>query len=58
MIDKHSYKQVNLKVEPKSFLYEFLNSGDPLYLNLFPSNSYNRGKFLAKKYVTKGLPTI
>ena len=30
-IDKHSYEQVHLKVEPKSFLYEFLNSGDPLY---------------------------
>ena len=27
MIDKHSYEQVHLKVEPKSFLYEFLNSG-------------------------------
>ena len=32
MIDKHSYEQVHLKVEPKSFLYEFLNSGDPLYV--------------------------
>ena len=32
MIDKHSYEQVHLKVEPKSFLYEFVNSGDPLYL--------------------------
>ena len=29
MIDKHSYEQVHLK----SFLYEFLNSGDPLYLD-------------------------
>ena len=29
-IDKHSYEQVHLKLEPKSFLYEFLNSGDPL----------------------------
>ena len=29
-IDKHSYEQVHLKVEPKSFLYKFLNSGDPL----------------------------
>ena len=27
MIDRHSYEQVHLKVEPKSFLYEFLNSG-------------------------------
>ena len=31
MTDRHSYEQVHLKVEPKSFLYEFLNSGDPLY---------------------------
>ena len=31
MIDKHSYEHVHLKVEPKSFLYEFLNSGDPMY---------------------------
>ena len=31
-IDKHSYEQDHLKVEPKSFLYEFLNSGDPLYV--------------------------
>ena len=30
-IDKHSYEQVHFKVEPKSFLYEFLKSGDPLY---------------------------
>ena len=30
MIDRHSYEQVHLNVEPKSFLYEFLNSGDPL----------------------------
>ena len=30
-IDKHSYEQVYLEVEPKSFLYEFLNSRDPLY---------------------------
>ena len=34
MIDRHSYEQVHLKVEPKSFLYEFLNSGDPLYYSL------------------------
>ena len=32
MIDKHSYEQVHLKAEPKSFLYELINSGDPLYL--------------------------
>ena len=31
MIGKHSYGQVDLKVEPNSFLYEFFNSGDPLY---------------------------
>ena len=31
-IDKHSYEQVHQKVEPKSFLYKFLNSGDPLYV--------------------------
>ena len=34
-IDKYSYEQVLLKVEPKSFLYEFLNSGDPLYVSEF-----------------------
>ena len=39
MIEKHSYEQIHLKVEPKSFLYEFLNSGDPLYLALFFSDS-------------------
>ena len=33
MIDKHTYEQVHLKVEPKGFLYEFLNSGDPLYMS-------------------------
>ena len=27
--------QVHLNVEPKSFLYEFLNSGDPLYSACF-----------------------
>ena len=42
MIDRHSYEQVHLKVEPKSFLYEFLNSGDPLY----PSSS-KTGKLMA-----------
>ena len=35
MTDKHSYEQVHLKVEPKSFLYKFLNSGDPLYCTQF-----------------------
>ena len=33
MIDRHSYEQVYLKVESKSLLYEFLNSGDPLYFH-------------------------
>ena len=28
------------------------------YFQIFPSNSYNRWKFLAEKYVIKGLPTI
>ena len=31
MIDKHFFEQIFQKVEPESFLYEFLNSGDPLY---------------------------
>ena len=31
MIDKHFFEQTFCKVEPESFLYEFLNSGDPLY---------------------------
>ena len=30
MIDKHSCEQVHLEVKPKSFLYDFLNSGDTL----------------------------
>ena len=30
VIDKHLYEQIFRKVEPESFLYEFLNSGDPL----------------------------
>ena len=38
MIDKHSYEQVHLNVEPKS-LYEFLNSGDQLYSRFDSSNS-------------------
>ena len=33
MIDRHSYEQVHLKVEPKSFSYEFLYSRDPLYVS-------------------------
>ena len=40
MIDRHSYEQVYLKVEPKSFLYEFLNSGDPLQSNLSVCSFY------------------
>ena len=30
VIAKHLYEQIFRKVEPESFLYEFLNSGDPL----------------------------
>ena len=30
VIDNHFFEQVFRKVEPESFLYEFLNSGDPL----------------------------
>ena len=30
VIDKHLYEQIFRKVEPESFLYKFLNSGDPL----------------------------
>ena len=29
VIDKHFFQQIFKKVEPESFLYEFLNSGDP-----------------------------
>ena len=28
--NKHLFEQIFRKVEPESFLYEFLNSGDPL----------------------------
>ena len=31
VIDKHFFEQIFQKVEPESFLYEFLDSGDPLY---------------------------
>ena len=48
MIDKHSYEQVQLKVEPKSFLYEFLNSGDPLY-------KLKVGKFQADQMLFVGM---
>ena len=34
VIDKHFFKQIFRQVEPESFLYEFLSSGDPLYLFL------------------------
>ena len=30
VIDKHFFEQIFRTVEPESFLYEFLNSGDPL----------------------------
>ena len=30
-MDKHFFEQIFRNVEPESFLYEFLNSGDPLY---------------------------
>ena len=33
LIDKHFFEQIFRKVEPEIFLYEFLNSGDPLYLD-------------------------
>ena len=39
MIDKHLYEQIFRKVEPESFLYEFLNSGDPLYHLAVPRQS-------------------
>ena len=29
--DKHFFEQIFRKVEPESFLYEFLNNGDPLH---------------------------
>ena len=54
MIDRHSNEQVHLKVEPKSWLYEFLNSGDALY---FPhlhypkkSPSTNSSKSISLQY--------
>ena len=31
VIDKYLYEPIFRKVEPESFLYEFLNSRDPLY---------------------------
>ena len=31
MLDKLFFEQIFRKVEPESFLYEFVNSGDPLY---------------------------
>ena len=34
MIDKHLYEQVHLKVEPENFLYKFLKSRNPLYVNI------------------------
>ena len=38
MIDKHVFEQIFRKVGPESFLCEFLNSGDPLYLDLHMSS--------------------
>ena len=35
VIDKHFFEQIFQKVEPKNFLYEFLNSGDQLYYNSY-----------------------
>ena len=35
VIDKHLFEQIFRKFEPDIFLYEFLNSGDPLYLDHF-----------------------
>ena len=35
VIDKHFFEQIFQTVEPESFLYEFLNSGDPLYQDVF-----------------------
>ena len=32
--EKHFFEQIFRKIEPAGFLYEFLNSGDPLYLKL------------------------
>ena len=31
VIEKHLYEQIFRKAEPESFLYKFLNRGDPLY---------------------------
>ena len=39
VIDKHLYEQIFRKVEPESLLYEFLNSGDPLYVPILNSKS-------------------
>ena len=35
LIDKHFFEQNFRKVESESFLYEFLNNGDPLYQGNF-----------------------
>ena len=35
VIDKHFFEQIFRKVEPESFLYEFLNSGDRLYYPVY-----------------------
>ena len=33
MIDKHFFEQIFRKAEAEGFLYDFLDSGDPLYCN-------------------------
>ena len=47
MIDKHSYEQVHLKVEPKSFLYKFLNSGDLLHEDEFDMHEFTHVESIA-----------
>ena len=36
VIDKHFFEQIFRKVEPESFLCEFLNSENPLYFEILP----------------------
>ena len=42
MVDNQIFEQTFRKVEPESFLYEFLNSGDPLYFHMgrVPTHSF------------------
>ena len=51
VIDKHFFEQIFRKVEPESFLYEFLNSGDPLYLKLQSLQGKSRATDRNEKYV-------